>query len=372
MPAQYVLVLIPLLFYVIIPLIGAFRVRSIWRRFRKTVIDASFYPICTYREIKVQKKEGLYRFFGEIESIQTEGVMWVNSDSVTLTVKMDYCHVYLIPSKKKMNSQMPTRLSWNRVFSIAEGTPIFISGNLKLKKGRLQFTGDKKNPLTVIIYDGEDLSLLERSISCGRQKNEYWNFLTPWSIGIGGVLSLVLLNMMIQANVPAEILIGGILVSALPVIPFVPPGLFFFLLYTNLWRRGRYCRADRDLIALPLRFEGRGLSFEGYRHIRFGSGNPFYPVDPGYNIRTVRLPGREKKSLWDYSLFGAEKIGKDGMRIGRPEDPMKEYLLIEDNPEDLIARSTKKAFIYEVLSMLSISIALVSNIWLLILVFRSL
>ncbi|MBN2657211.1 MAG: hypothetical protein JXR86_09140 [Spirochaetales bacterium] len=372
MPALYILVLIPLLFYFIIPLIGAFRVRAVWRRFRQTMIDASLQPICTYGDIIGDRKEGEFRFFGEIESIQSRAVLWVKNSSMTMTVKMDHCFVYLIPSEKKMHSLMPTRLSWNRVFSIAEGTAVFISGEVRNVDGRIQFAGERKKPLTVIIYDGEEKTLLERCISCGRQKNEYWNFLTPWSIAIGGILSLVLLNMMIQANVPAEILIGGILVSALPIIPFLPPGIFFFLLYASFWSRGRYCRSDRDLVALPLRFEDRNISLKEYRHIRFGSGEPFPPVEPGYKVRTIHFPGKERKTLWHHSLFGGEIQRHDGMAIGPPADPMKEFLLFEDDPRGLIARSTGKALIFEILAMSSIIAALLINIWLMVLIFRSL
>ena len=70
--------------------------------------------------------------------------------------------------------------------------------------GRAVFSGNRKNPLIVIIYDGESRTLLERSISCGRQKNEYWNFLTPWSIAAGGIVSLLLLDMMIKASVSSR------------------------------------------------------------------------------------------------------------------------------------------------------------------------
>jgi len=373
MPAIYILILIPLIFYVFIPLVGAFRVRAVWRQFRLIMINASLFPICSYSEISERRKEGYFRFFGEIESIQSEGRrLWVKNKSLTMTVQMANCHVYLIPSEKKMTSQMPTKLPWSRVFSIAEGTPVFISGEVREVEGRIRFAGDRKNPLTVIIYDGEEKTLLERSISCGRQKNEYWNFLTPWSIAIGGILSLALLNMMIKASVPTEVLIGGIIVSALPVIPFLPPGLFLSLLYTVLWRRGRYCRADRDLVALPLRFEDRNIGAAEYRHIHFCDGQRFWPAEPGYKVRGIHFPGHEKKSLWHHSLFGAEIQGIDGPRIGPPSDPMKEYILLNDNPRKLIARSTRLAFLFEILAMISICSALAVNIWIILFIFKAL
>lgn len=361
MPALYVLVLIPILFYIVIPLAGAFRVRSIWRRFRETMVNASFFPICGYNDIIARRKEGYYRFFGEIEAIQPEGLLWVKNSEMTMTVKMNHCHVYMIPSEKKKNSQMPTKLPWSRVFSLPEGTAVYISGDVKESDGRVLFSGSRKDPLTVILYDGEMDSLLERSISCGRQKNEYWNFMTPWSIGIGGILSLVLLNMMIQAAVSTDFLIGGIIVAALPVVPFLPPGLFFFLLYTSMWRRGRLCRADRDLVSLPLRFEERNIPVSSYLHQKFDSGDPLLPLLDGYTQR-----GPKNATLWSCSAFGAVVKREDGKWLGKPEDPMKEYLVIEDDPRKLILRASGKASVYEILSILSMLLSLTSNIFLMV------
>ena len=223
------------------------------------MIDSSFFPICGYEDIISSRREGYYRFFGEIEAIQSEDLLWVKNDDITMSAQMQHCHVYMIPTEKKKNDQMPIKLVWSRVFSLAEGTAIYISGDVRVINGRAVFSGTRREPLIVIIYDGECDTLLERSISCGRQKNEYWNFLTPWSIAMGGIISLLLLDMMIKASVGANILIIGVIVSSLPIIPFIPPGLFFFYFYTVLWKKGRFCRADRDLINLPLRFEHRNI-----------------------------------------------------------------------------------------------------------------
>lgn len=372
MPALYVLILIPILFYVVIPLAGAFQVRTVWRRFRLTMVNASFFPLCDYDDIMAKKREGYYRFFGEIETIQQNGLLWVKNEQITMTARMENCHVYLIPSEKKMNSQMPTKLRWNRVFSIAEGTDVYICGNISESNGRLQFQGSRKEPLTVILYDGEKKTLLERSISCGRQKNEYWNFLTPWSVAIGGILSLVLLNMMIQANVNVQFLIGGIIVAALPIIPFLPPGLFFFLLYTVLWRRGRYCRADRDLLALPLRFEDKNIKTLSYLHQKFSSGKALHPVREGFKKRSFRLGKKNNKSLWNYSVFGSLHNSDEGRWLKEPEDPMKEFILIDGDPSDLVKSATRKAQRYEALSMISILFSLLLNIILMILIINQL
>ena len=198
MPVIPVLIFIPILFYLLVPAAGAFHVRKVWRKFREKMVDSSFFPISGYNDIISLKREGYYRFFGEIEAIQSEEFIWVRSREITLSVKMNHCHVYMIPSEKKMNDQMPVRLPWNRVFSIAEGTALYISGEVKVENGRAVFSGNRKNPLIVIIYDGESRTLLERSISCGRQTNASWNLRMPCSISAGGIVSLLLLDMMIK------------------------------------------------------------------------------------------------------------------------------------------------------------------------------
>lgn len=362
MPALFVLVLIPLLFYIIFPLGGAFHVRSIWRRFRETMINASFFPICTYEDIIFRKSEGYFRFFGEIEAIQSEGLLWVRNSEMSMTVRMRYCNVYMIPPEAKMNTQIPARLHWNSVMSLPEGTDVYICGDVKEEEGRAVFSGSRKEPLTVIFYDGEKGSLLERSISWGRQKNEYWNFMTPWSIAIGGILSLVLLNMMIRARVSTDVLMGGIIVASLPVIPFIPPGLIFFYFYNSFWKKGRLCRSDRDLLTLPLRFEERNISVPSYRHQRFSSDKPLYPLREGYSVRSVSLPLKKKGSLWDCSAFGAVVSRRDGLWLDKPDDPMKEYIVIYGDPGQLAAVSSERALGYEFLAMFSIALSLAVNI----------
>ena len=312
------------------------------------------------------KREGNYRFFGEIEAIQSQGLLWVKNSEMTMTVKMNHCHIYMIPSEKKKNSQMPIKLAWNRVFSLAEGTAVYISGKVEVENGRALFSGSPKDPLTVIIYDGESRTLLERSISCGRQKNEYWNFLTPWSIAVGGILSLLLLDMMIKASVSSTILIQGIIVSSLPIIPFIPPGLIFFILYTNMWKKGRLCRSDRDLLRLPLRFDDRNISDPDYLHMAYNSGRPIFPLDNGYVQRKIHFTYEESSSIWNNSVFGKVIFKEDGKWLGQPEDPMKEYILIKDNPRRLIGLSNKKALKYELLSLLYIGLAMLINTWVVI------
>ncbi len=345
--------------------------RKTWRLFRENMVDSSFYTICGYEDIIALRREGYYRFFGEIEAVQSQGLLWVKNREMSMTVKMQFCNIYMIPSEKKMSSQMPIKLPWNRVFSLAEGTAIFISGDVKEDEGRVVFSGNKKEPLTVIIYDGEQRSLLERSISCGRQKNEYWNFLTPWSIAAGGIISLILLDMMIKASVPSSVLLMGIIVSAMPLIPFIPPGLIFFLLYANMWKKGRYCRSDRDLISLPLRFEDRNISDPDYLHVKFSADRPIFPLKDGYSSRNIHFKRGNQTSLWDNSAFGRVELKEDGKWLCRPEDPMKEYLLLYDDPGEMIRNSNKKALVYELLSLFFIAIATIVNIFVLIVLIRA-
>lgn len=372
MPAVIILIFIPLIFYLLIPALGAFHVRSIWRKFREKMINSSFYPICGYDDIIASKREGYYRFFGEIEAVQSEGFLWVRNDNLTISVKMENCHIYMIPTEKKKNTQMPIKLSWNRVFSIAEGSAIYICGDVKVIEGRSVYSGSRKDPLIVIIYDGESETLLERSVSCGRQNNEYWSFLTPWSIAVGGIISLILLDMMIKASVSSTVLLLGVIVAALPIIPFIPPGCLLFYLYSCLWKKGRLCRSDRDLIRLPLRFESRNVSDPDYLHIQFNSERPIFPLSEGFSVRRIHFNNDNQNdlSLWHNSVFGKVVYREDGKWMDRPEDPMKEYVLMENDPQVLITSANRKALRFELLSLLSISLTMVINTWVLILIVR--
>ncbi len=271
--------LIAVFFYAIIPLAGAFSVRKKWRIFRRRIIDASICRDVTY-SVPDRKLNGLsdvFRFTGELQAIQEDSTIWLNNGKVTVRAEMNGIDLYLLPASPAVGNEdqtdenkpglaleMPSFIRWESVYSLAQGTGFFISGEIHVENGTPVFRHSEENPLLVIIYDGSRDSILQRSIWNGRQINEYWNHLTPFALMAGSFFLFVIAFIAYNRPDLGDFSIKTGILSLLPVIPFFPPGIVFYFLYRKFWKAGRYLRGERDLLILKL----KSSNCEGSEKIR--------------------------------------------------------------------------------------------------------
>lgn len=377
--------LIAALFYLIIPGIGAFLVRSKWRGFRRNIIAGSLLPIAEYEEVS-RKPSGLighFRFLGSLEAIQGDDTVWVRSGNLSVSAELANTYVYLLPSlsyteqegayernEEALPDEMPRRVSWNRIFSLPEGTHMFLSGSLFSERGGCVFRSDNRYPLTVVIYDGEPDTILRRSIWAGRQRNEYWNQFTPASLIAGSVALLVVGYNLIRTALAHPQALIALCLSMSPILPFLPPGVLLFFLYRSLWRRGRFFRAERDLIRLPLRYFGEvtpasqeGIALPSGERYSFSVYNDraeaFYAMEGG-KLRTVSLLS-DTRSIREWYVFGSRE-SRDGSAVfAKSSDPMVELLLIPGNPAELSARCVRRARVREVLAGVTFAVCFLIN-----------
>ena len=371
-----VIALVWALFSILIPGVGAFHVRSRWRTFRQRIIDSTLLPSISYNRL-VRDEGGYlggYRFFGNLEAIQGDDTVWIRGGSTSLSADLAGVHVYMLPgfshsenegvverNEEALPDEMPQQLPWNRVFSLPEGTPVYISGPLFLSHGQAIFRSTKESELTVVIYDGDAGSLLRRSIWGGRQRNEYWNSFTPASLIAGSLALLFIAYNFLRAGaapVPAALALG---LSTTPVLPFMPPGLPFYLLYRHLWKKGRLCRAERDILRLPMRYFERssakavetvGLPDGGEYTMRvFGNKEAALGAMSERKIRASSLLKIEDEQERQCYVFSAEG-----------SDPMAEELLIPGHPYELAALCMSKARLYEWSSVGAFSLCFFTNL----------
>ncbi len=257
-----VIFLVGMLFYVAIPGIGAFAVRKQWRVFRQRVLTRAVLPVLSYRDVREHEVSGTleigaYRFFGALEAIEDDSIIWLRSGSLSVAVEMGDVRVYMLPTEDfgvtvdEAGGQLPDRtpsvLRWQRMTSLTEGSKIYVAGTVVRKAGRAVFLAARSDPLLVVMYDGPDETVVRRAIWCGRQRNEYWNQLTPLSLA-GGILTLtVLAYLAIRPPLDFFSAVFASVGALLPVLPLAPPGVALFFVYRHLWKEGRYLRARRDL-----------------------------------------------------------------------------------------------------------------------------
>jgi len=412
---------IAVLFYAGLPAIGAFLVRAQWRTFRRIVTDASRYPTATATAIGRERAAsvGLFRFFGTLEAIQGDDRIWITNGKFSVAADLRGVRVYLIPESEEDGREpsedtgettvSPGRepagkrgesggeirsVPWSRIFSLPEGTPLFVGGALFAEEGRGVFRDDGRTPLLVVIHDCPRESIVRRAIGSGRQRNEYMNAFTLPSVAIGA-LSLILLAFTIL-SAPALRIVALIALTAglAPISPFLPPGFPLYFAYRSSWKKARLLRAQRDIVRLPLRYfppDSPGAparlatllpDMEPYVMVRgvvvtTGSG---HLLSEGIPVRLpaditrleVDLPGvaegaRPGKSGECVAFAAYREGGEQGIRLQKPEDPMAEQVLVPGDPETISRLSERRASRYTIISGMFISLNLLVNVPLLFL-----
>ncbi len=416
-------------FYLLVPGLGAFAVRARWRTFRRQLLRSSMHPIADYEQFRLGGTNtegttlGTFRFFGSLEAIQGDDLIWVRNGQVSFAANMHGVRVYtLYPIADKepglLPDQAPQVFSWSRMGSLPEGTKVYLGGSLEVDHGRATFLNRKDFPLTVIIYDGTEESLLARSIWSARQRNEYWNQFTAPSL-LAGTFALLLLSYVFLRTSQLRLeALTSLTLAIVPVVPLLPPGIIAFFLYRHWWRKGRYFRAQRDLVRLPLRYfpdedvstgrggwipglsvgasagggvRGRrsdrapGAEAEGAVAVLLPGGEQYVRVSldsdqtealktRGASERTVpelrRGAGEFEARRFVFGVAagkGSERESrdekKDAMMIVAPADPMAEFLVYQDDPSHIAAACAHRARRNEVVAGVSFGIGFLVNLY---------
>ncbi len=388
---------IAFVFYVLIPGIGAFSVRKKWRRFRTRMTESTTLPIVSYAHLRKMDREclGSFRFFGKLEAIQGEDALWVKDGNISLSVVMKNVSIFLLPSysffegesrleqnEETLPDETPSMLYWEKVFSLPEGTRMFIFGPLFNEKGHPVFRSTETDSVFVVIYDGSRETMLRRAIWGGRQRNEYWNRYTAPSLALGSLSLFIVSYMLLRSPYYYVQTLMSLTLSMFPLVPLFPPGLGFFFLYRALWKKGRFLRAERDLLKLPLRYFSKEMiaretdlravlpDGETYALTHLIQDGKAYSLHEGVKIRTTSLIKLKDQRRENYYVAGKPYIKGDSQWFGPCEDPMAEYLIFPENPEKLSSLCGEKAKWYERAAGVAFIVALLVNIPLVFILLR--
>jgi hypothetical protein len=384
---QLVLILsLALVFYGSLPAIGAFMARGQWRRFRSMVTEVSHYPTATPAAVGRERGGplGAYRFFGTLEAIQGNDRIWITNGRFSVGADLRNVRVSLIPETEGGASDSWTTggragaalgsVPWSRIFSLPEGTPVFLGGRLFAEEGRAIFRHRSKLPLLVVIHDCPRERVVLRAISGGRQRNEIVNSFTLPSVGVGS-LSLLLFAFSLLALPDRLLAIIALMAAVAPASPFLPPAFPLYFAYRSYWKKARMLRVQRDVISLPLRYfpagneqKERGTllpDMEPYLMIRgkwdahdgtLATGEKTrIPLPPEIDRVEVALPPRWRKraaaALEHDVVFCGYSVENDRVHLRRPEDPMADALLVPGDPQAIAEASSRAARFYELVSV---------------------
>jgi len=261
---------IALLVYVAFPVIGAVVVLHRWRVFRSRMTESTLFPMADYAGVRTPTHSSRFRFYGRLEALEGKNYLWLKEENGSSTVRVDMKRqgFWLIPEEvgfpKKLSPQTkgpsvpqpPQWIPWSEATALTEGAKFFVYGPLVVEEGQGTFRGTRERSLMVVLYEGPPEELLSRSVWTGRQQNEYWNGVTPFSFILGFVGLLALAYFWFKVPALKESALWALALAVLPQTFFLPPGLIFFYFFNKFWATGRWFRAYRDMVALPFRYWG--------------------------------------------------------------------------------------------------------------------
>lgn len=259
-----------LLFYIAIPLAGAFRLRSLWRSVRSSILAARAAPPWRFeRGAGLEGTLGRYRVEGAIEALQGAGRIWVRAADSILIVEPGTSGVLVLPQGDPLSNpaaeiqdasdttalleradERVDRLPWSRLGALFEGTRILVHGTVTIEAGVPVLSVADADGGLVLIHDGDDSHALERALWSARARNEYWNPATQVGMAAGLVSMSVLAGSALLRRAPSFIAAAALTIAFAPALPLAPPGVAALMLYRRLWNAGRVLRARRDVLRL--------------------------------------------------------------------------------------------------------------------------
>src|SRR5208283_3217006 len=279
-------------------------------------------------------------------------------------------------------------MPWSRIFSLPEGTPVFVAGPLFTEEGRGVFRDHGRDRLLVVIHDCPRESIVLRAISSGRQRNEFMNSFTLPSVAIGALLLVLLAFSLLAVPDLRVIALVALTAGLAPISPFLPPGFPLYFAYRSSWKKARLMRAQRDVVRLPLRYfpasaDGhrgkratllpdmepylmvRGMMDGVHADVIVSEGTPI-TLPPGIRRLEVDLPSRRRSPAGsapqECVAFAAYREIGDGIELLKPEDPMAEQVLMPGDPESISRASERTARWYEIVSALLITLNIIVNV----------
>jgi len=320
----------------------------------------------------------VFRFTGEFESITDKQVLWVRGENLIVPVSLKNAETYFLPIQNEENSteisdpgeEAPEKIRWDRISSFAEGTKVFVGGSLSCQEGRWSFVSTKESPLMVIFYDGPDHSLAIKTTWAGRHRGEYFNLITPYSLITGAVCLLFIAALFLPRPAFLLTVIVSLVAVFIPLLPLMPPGLLFTVIYRHLAWKSRILRTYSDLAKLPLGYfdhKNDNSPLRGKRTLPNGEIYGFvYSAKLPSEVQDGKIPllipditGLGRGDNW--YVFGAVRPSE--LLPFRPKDPFATFGVLPGNPRKFAHRCTVKAYVLEAVAWVMLFSGIALNIF---------
>lgn len=244
MRLAWLTLLIPFIFYILVPLVSGGVSLFRWFLFRRRFLGL----IHNRNQVFLGRRDG---------DSQGRGI-WFRSGDKTVFVKSNR---YLRLFQFSASHSGLQSLKRGDLAEFPEGSDFLVAGKVSLDKGYPVFSGLRGQPVYLIATDAGERDTLIGSLVHAHPSSVFWTAVTPWSLVVGFLVCLALLNQVLTTENLRFLSKLVITETLLPVLIFIPPG--GFLSYLALFLHGygiRYqIRQDQDRVA-ELLSENRPLS----------------------------------------------------------------------------------------------------------------
>jgi hypothetical protein len=359
------------LFYGLVPIAGAFVERQRWRFFRRRLGELRLRPHLDYAGLtSAGELTEEYRFCGAFESVSDGGPLWIRSRELTVQADLSNALTYIFPNTGGEDSpynfdlagEVPERIRWDRISALTGDAKVFVGGPLVRKENRRIFASMHESPLLIIFYEGSEKALAIGTVSAGRHRNEFFNFITPYSFILGAFSQILIAVSFLSRPAYLSTMIAALIALFTPIIPLIPPGILFTIAYRRLWSLARMYRAYRDLARLPLGYirdkdESQLPNGEVYGIRCFDE----LPVFSDEKRPPFLIPANEKRNNALWYICGALRSGNACPE--EPKDPFAAYGVLPGECESLALRYNRRAYSLAVISWIFLLASIGANVF---------
>lgn len=233
-----------LTFDLAIPGIGVFVTHFYWGNFRRRILHLWQSESLRYEHIGEHIEEADYRFLGSYDGTDDTGSIYLRNEGLSVLVDPNKTDLYLLPEGEGLLRL--ERIDQKDIQALGDVVKIFAGGPVTVAGGRLVFCLREKRKPVLLLYTGSERLMFARAASAGHRVHPYLNKFTPFSIGLGTFLLLLLTLGFLQEPGMGQSVRLGLSAMLIPVYPILPPGILALFLYTTFSRKAHQLRLQAE------------------------------------------------------------------------------------------------------------------------------
>lgn len=233
-----------LTFDLAIPGIGVFITHFYWGNFRRRILKLWQSENLRYEHIGEHMDEFDYRFIGHYDGSDKDGFIHLRNEALSILADPSKTDVFLLPEGEGLLHL--ERVDIRDIQALGDVVKIFAGGPINVQDGRLVFCQREKRKPVILLYSGSERLMFARAASAGHRVHPYLNKFTPFSIGFGTFLLLLLTLKFLQEPGMGQSIRLGLSAILIPVYPILPPGILSLFLYITFSRKAHQLRLEAE------------------------------------------------------------------------------------------------------------------------------